>query len=111
MGISETAIRALSEDGDEGSLRYYCTKCRIEGRSDGDSRAGSSGESVAQLFEIVRRLSTSVESLAQQMTGIVQRLNNPLTSQQTQHHDLKGMIREELTEMNEREKRKQSLIL
>lgn len=49
---------------------------------------------VSQLFAIVRVLSVSFVTLVQQMSGIVQCLDNSQHVQHLQHEGLKGIIRE-----------------
>lgn len=74
--ISENFIKTIMEDGDGGSLLYVCTKCRLE-NNDSGGRTSSAGWSVSLVFEIVRQVSVLVEALLQQVSGIVQRLDNP----------------------------------
>lgn len=66
----------------------------------GDSTAHS------KQSEIVQHPSQSVESLVQLMSSIAQYLDNP----HVPFHEVEGLIREELTLMNEHEKRKQFVI-
>lgn len=111
MGISEASISAIVSEGDGGGLRYVCTKCRVENHRPGGGGGGQDGAAVdkaaiSQLFMTVRSLAASVASLVQQMSGLAQRLDNQASSDVTQ-----DLVRKEVIEWNEREKRKHSIIL
>lgn len=123
-GLSKELIEAIHKY-DGANLKYVCTKCRVthssaRGNSPSSSTEAHMAELVCQLFQqmkgicfVIKELSDQVKSLASQPTKtpapIPAQTDQVLSADQ--HPSLQSAIRSEVKEMQEREKRRQFIIV
>ena len=109
LGLSETLIRTILDHGGDG-IAFHCTSCRIGSpgpRSDGSD--GDSSGALRQLHVTVTNLCKVVENLSSQVATLLStQATRPATLSE---EDQRAVIRDEVREMNERTKRKDSIII
>ena len=125
LGLPDSIINIIKEYSSKG-INFCCTSCRLEERisSNGPQSGrivdGSNGldsgireEAVKQLFETVQRLcaavATSTKNMKQMMKNVGQLNANPLNP--TESEVIRLAIIEEVKEMEEREKKKTSIVV
>lgn len=118
-GLPQSTILALKDVRHE-DVGYECTGCRIRsgGQSQGKARYGAGlagdGGSVGQLHETVKALCATVKDLERKVSALTKSqasMNTvDLLSSLTNYPDISPAIRKEIIEMEERRKRKESVI-
>lgn len=117
-GLPEQVVKTISDFGGSG-VAFVCTDCRS---GDTDSRGNICSTAFQQLNQTVKMLSKLVASLSEKVEGMTiaaanfgsqpnQNNSDSQTLPVAQSDSLRVIIREEVREMAEREKRKSSLIL
>ena len=107
LGLPKTVVGAIQECGGDG-IAFICTSCRCSVSSKNADNAN--GSALQQLFQTVKMLCEAVQTLTKQMTSLDSKEGASPTLDPTRG-DLKLMIREEVREMEERAKRKDSVIV
>ena len=113
MGVSERVIDVILEAGGDG-VEYGCTQCRSRPAVSGASRASTTpgDPAVAQLFLMVKSLCAAVAKLTEKVDTVasIPNVTPSFQTQGTSGDDLRMSIREEIIEMEERRKRRESVI-
>ena len=136
MGINDVLISGILSDGG-GAVLFVCTDCRI--CSSRSVRGGKESESAfSQLFQTVKKLCENVQTLSAQVATLtsgpshnpshnvsslaglsngqasysaVAGQPNPLAGISPEPDQLRALIRREAREMEERQKRRESIII
>ena len=97
-------------------IKYSCTKCRLTsvptvnndsaGVQDLNASVISLKDCMSQMFNTITSLCVTVKSLEEKVSG-----NVILSNAGSNNQDVKSAIREEVRELTEREKRKESIIV
>lgn len=112
LGIPDALVSGIRQHGD--AIAFICTDCRVGDRSvgRGDGAGGVGEAAFRQLFQTVKKLCETVQSLSEQMRGLV---NCPTQQGGSLHsapvEDSRLLIREEIREMEERRKRRLSVVI
>ena len=109
LGLSERVIDAIREAGGEG-IEFVCTQCRARTNNQG---GGGNDAVISQLSVMVQSLCAVVAKLTEQVDHLcIQSKRPPPSAPVTvpSGDDLRITIREEIVEMEERRKRRDSLI-
>ena len=114
LGLPDQLITSIQEYGGTGVV-FVCTECRTCGGGGGDV----SQSAIKQLFQTVKKLCETVQSLTSQVADLSSNPGstghqsasglNPSSAPDTDH--LRTLIREETREIEERHKRRQSVIV
>ena len=123
VGLPDNVIKTIRDYGGRG-VSFCCTACRLDdsGDSSGDNTAASlpggsqdlaDREAVKQLFETVKGLCFSVGELTKNVQQLLQSTSQlqPTSASSVPPDDLRVTIREEVREMEERDKRKDSIVV
>lgn len=106
LGLPEQLVRDIGEYGGSG-IAFICTDCR----SQNDTEQAVDKLAFRQLFQTVRQLCETVSTLSEQMSRLVSGQQSSVLSRTPGDEDLRVVIREEMREMEERNKRKSSIII
>ena len=120
LGVPDNVVRSfLGEGGD--AILFVCTECRIsESRG---SPSSSQGLASQQMLQTIKGLCTTISSLVQQVAMLQQNVTSLLSaggstgggsqsqSDPSSQAVIRESIREEVREVREREKRKDSVII
>lgn len=119
-GLPRNVLDAILEYDGQG-IKFQCMNCRLgkqQGRQSVSSGADSEmKETLRQLFQQFRGMCAILTDLTSQVKALTQRASTPqstaLVQQPTPDSPApdRKLIREELTEMRERDKRRQSIII
>lgn len=107
MGVSERVIDAIREAGGAG-VEYVCTQCRA--RPAGTCKDSPGDPAIAQLFVMVRSLCAAIAKLTDRVDALSSHSSSAMSTPGTSGEELRFSIREEIVEMEERRKRKDSVI-
>lgn len=125
-GLPQSLLDAIKEYGGRG-INFVCTKCRIQTETDGSSTGGIQPlviELVNQIFQQMKGLCSAVQNLTDRVTELASRpapapvptqapapLPSATDSASKPNPAYQTAIRKEIQEMNEREKRRSSIIV
>ena len=109
MGVSDRLIDVIREAGGAG-VEYVCTQCRARPTVAGASKDSPSDPAIAQLFVMVRSLCSAIAKLTERVGSLASHSSSASSIQATSGNELRMSIREEIVEMDERRKRKESVI-
>ena len=137
-GLPKDLIHAILNYGGEG-IRFICMTCRLKpappAQAEGAASAASSGQdqahligTIQQLFQQFRGMCNMIADLSDQFKHLTQAMKSPpvqnanqapepgfapqpLVPKPSEQPALRDVIAEEVREMREREKRKQSIII
>lgn len=106
LGLPDDLVKGITAYGGDG-IAFICTECRS---NDGAGEVADK-QAFKQLFQTVRELCEFVKVLAEQMQDFVTGQQD--SASRTAHTDesMRLLIREEVREMEERNKRKSSIII
>ena len=113
LGLPNNVVNNLREYGGEG-ISFVCTECRCST----DGGTGVNGSAFKQLFETVRGLCETVSKLSAEMRTLMHSIEQlkagsmtPAVAAVSNDEHFKTAVREEVREMEERQKRKTSIII
>ena len=111
LGLSDRVIDAIREAGGDG-IEFVCTQCRARSTGSGSS---SSDSAISQLSVMVKSLCAVVAKLTERVDQLFTQSTLPPPPPSApvsvpSGDDLRNTIREEIVEMEERRKRRDSLI-
>lgn len=115
-GLAEAAIQALKDVGNQG-VGYECTGCRImndiQNQGGGPNGSGD-GSGMSQLHDTVKALCATVKDLEKKISALTNSQANTntfnLLSALSNYPDISPAIKKEILEVEERRKRKESVI-
>ena len=107
-GLPENVVHTISTYGGDG-ISYSCNSCRLESSSTSDV---ASPAAIKQLFRTVESLCQAVTILSNDVKLLLQNQRDPGSNASgNKAEELKVSIREEIREMEERRKRRTSIII
>lgn len=110
MGVSHRVIEVILEAGGAG-IEYVCTQCRARPLISGASKDSLGSPALDQLFTMVKSLCSAIAKLTERVDSLAPNAIAPVSvTRGSSGEDLKMAIREEIVEMEERKKRRESVI-
>lgn len=108
LGLPDSLVSSIREHGD--AIAFICTDCRVGDRPVGGGGVGEAA--FRQLFQTVKKLCETVQILSDQMRNIVDgSVRQGIPPNPPPVEGTRVLIREEIREMEERKKRRLSIIV
>ena len=109
LGLPDHLVASIKQYGGD-AIVYICTDCRSSSRRGGTGAGTRDDSAFKQLLQTVKKLCETVQTLSSQVSSLQQHTCTPHPIQQTEQTN-RRMIRDEIREMREREKRVTSVIV